>query len=173
MAKNRDVMTKDPVFCEPGDSITKVARIMKREDVGSVPVVESAESRKLLGIITDRDIVVKIVAEGLAPDGPTVTEAMTPNPASCREDDDVEYAVKLMKERQVRRMPIADSAGRHHRAGRRGNPCQQGQQDWRAGRSDIGVRDGPPLRRPSPGLPHPFDLAQGCPEHPRRAIAAS
>ena len=112
MAKNRDVMTKDPVFCEPGDSITKVARIMKQEDVGSVPVVESKESRKLLGIITDRDIVVKIVAEGLAPDAPTVTEAMTPNPASCREDDDVEYAVKLMKERQVRRMPIADAAGR-------------------------------------------------------------
>ena len=111
MAKCRDVMTKDPVFCQPGDSITKVAGMMMQEDVGSVPVVESAESRKLVGIITDRDIVVKVVAEGRAPDAATVKEAMTPNPVSCREDDDLEFAVKLMKERQVRRMPV-DAAGR-------------------------------------------------------------
>lgn len=111
MAKNRDVMTKDPVFCQPGDSITKVAGIMKQEDVGSVPVVESVGSRRLIGIITDRDIVVKAVATGRSPDGATVEDAMTPNPVSSREDDDVEQALKLMKERQVRRMPIVDSAG--------------------------------------------------------------
>ena len=112
MAKCRDVMTKDPVCCQPNDSITNVARPMKQEDVGSVPVVESGDSRKLVGIITDRDIVVKIVADGRAPDSATVRDAMTPNPACCREDDDVDFAVKLMKERQVRRMPIVDSAGR-------------------------------------------------------------
>lgn len=112
MAKCRDVMTKAPVCCQPGDSITDVARIMKQEDVGSVPIVESAESRKLGGIITDRDIVLNIVADGRAPDSATVKEAMTPNPVSCREDDDVDFAVKLMKERQVRRMPIVDAAGR-------------------------------------------------------------
>lgn len=112
MAKCRDVMTQDPVFCQPGDSIATVARIMKQEDVGSVPIVESAESRKLVGIITDRDIVVKVVAEGRAPDAASVKEAMTPSPVSCREDDDVEHAVKLMKERQVRRMPIVDTASR-------------------------------------------------------------
>jgi CBS domain-containing protein len=111
MAKNRDVMTKDPVFCQPGDSITKVAGIMKQKDVGSVPVVESVGSRRLIGIITDRDIVVKAVAAGRAPDGATVEDAMTPNPVSCREEDDVEQSLKLMKERQVRRMPIVDSAG--------------------------------------------------------------
>jgi CBS domain-containing protein len=64
-----------------------------------------------VGIVTDRDIVVKIVADGRASDSATVREAMTPNPASCREDDDVDYALKLMKERQVRRMPIVDAAG--------------------------------------------------------------
>jgi CBS domain-containing protein len=112
MAKCRDVMTKDPVCCQPGDSITEIARIMKQEDVGSVPIVESAESRKLVGIITDRDIVVKIVADGRAPDSATVKEAMTSNPVSCREDEDVDQALKLMKERQVRRMPISDTAGR-------------------------------------------------------------
>ena len=111
MAKNRDVMTKDPVFCQPGDSLTKVAEIMKQEDVGSVPVVEAVESRRLVGIITDRDIVVKAIAEGRSADTATVKDAMTPNPVSCREDDDVDHALKLMKERQVRRMPIVDSAG--------------------------------------------------------------
>jgi CBS domain-containing protein len=105
-------MTKAPVSCQPDDSITRIAQIMKQENVGSVPVVESAESRKLLGIVTDRDIVVKVVADGRAPDSVTVREAMTPNPVSCREDDDVDQAVKLMKERQVRRMPIVDAAGR-------------------------------------------------------------
>ena len=111
MAKNRDVMTKDPVFCQPGDSLTKVAGIMKHEDVGSVPVVESVGSRRLVGIITDRDIVVKAIAEGRSPDTATVKDAMTANPVSCREEDDVDHALKLMKERQVRRMPIVDSAG--------------------------------------------------------------
>lgn len=111
MAKNRDVMTKDPVFCQPGDSLTKVAQIMKQEDVGSIPVVESVGSRRLVGIITDRDIVVKAIAAGRSPDAATVADAMTPNPVSSREEDDVEHALKLMKERQVRRMPIVDSAG--------------------------------------------------------------
>ena len=111
MAKNRDVMTKDPAFCQPGDSLTTVANIMKQKDVGSVPVVESGGSRRLVGIITDRDIVVKAIAEGRSPEAATVKDAMTPNPVSCREEDDVDHALKLMKERQVRRMPIVDSAG--------------------------------------------------------------
>jgi len=111
MSKNRDVMTKDPVFCQPGDSLTTVANIMKQKDVGSVPVVESGGSRRLVGIITDRDIVVKAIAEGRSPEAATVKDAMTPNPVSCREEDDVDHALKLMKERQVRRMPIVDSAG--------------------------------------------------------------
>ena len=112
MAKCREVMTKDPACCTPGDTVTKVAGIMKHEDVGSVPVVESASERRLLGIVTDRDIVVKVVAAGRGIEQATVKDAMTPNPASCREDDDLEQAVKLMKERQVRRMPIVDGSGR-------------------------------------------------------------
>jgi CBS domain-containing protein len=112
MPKSKDVMTKDPAACEPGDSVVKVAQIMKREDVGSVPVVDSQASRKLVGIVTDRDLVVKVVAEGRSIDAATVRDAMTSDPASCQEDDDVDRAVKLMAERQVRRMPIIDAAGR-------------------------------------------------------------
>lgn len=112
MAKCSDVMTKDPACCEPGDSVSRVAGIMKREDVGSVPVVESHEDRKLIGIVTDRDLVLKVLAEGTDMARATVRDAMTPNPASCRENDPIETAVKLMSERQVRRMPIVDGQGR-------------------------------------------------------------
>jgi CBS domain-containing protein len=112
MAKCRDVMTKNPAYCSASDTIVQVASTMKQQDVGSVPVVESGDDMRLVGIVTDRDIVVKVVAAGLSSDQATVKDAMTPNPASCREDDDLDQAVKLMKERQVRRMPIVDSAGR-------------------------------------------------------------
>ena len=112
MPQCKDVMTKDPVCCEPGDSINRVAGIMKQEDIGSVPVVESQSSRRLVGIVTDRDVVVKVVAQGRGCDSATVSDAMTPNPASCREDADVGDAMRLMAERQVRRMPIVDGSGR-------------------------------------------------------------
>ncbi|MCA1559806.1 MAG: CBS domain-containing protein [Acidobacteria bacterium] len=112
MPKCKDVMTKDPAACEPGDSVVKVAQIMKREDVGAVPVVDSKASRKLVGIVTDRDLVVKVVAEGRSLEGATVRDALTSDPASCHDEDDVDRAVKLMAELQVRRMPIVDATGR-------------------------------------------------------------
>ena len=112
MPKCSDVMTRDPVCCVPGDSIDRVAQIMKQQDVGSVPVVEPGESRRLIGIVTDRDLVVKVLAGNRGLDRATVEDAMTRNPASCRESDDVDQAVKLMSERQVRRMPIVDGQGR-------------------------------------------------------------
>ena len=111
MPKCRDVMTKDPASCTASDTVVKVAALMKEHDVGSVPVVESADKR-LVGIVTDRDIVVKVVSAGRGVEQATVKDAMTPNPACCREDDDLEQAMKLMKERQVRRMPIVDGSGR-------------------------------------------------------------
>jgi CBS domain-containing protein len=112
MAKCKDVMTREPICCEPGDSVTRVAGVMKEEDVGSVPVVDSRNSRQLMGIVTDRDLVVKVLAGGRTVEQSTVRDAMTANPSCCREDDDVERAVEAMKDRQVRRMPIVDSSGR-------------------------------------------------------------
>ena len=112
MRKCSEVMTREPACCEPGESIVEVASTMKQEDVGSVPVVESKEDKKLIGIVTDRDLVVKVLAQGTNVERATVRDAMTANPASCRENDDVTKAVQLMSERQVRRMPIVDDAGR-------------------------------------------------------------
>ena len=112
MPSCKDVMTQDPVCCEPGDSVTRVATVMKQEDIGSVPVVESQGSKKLVGIVTDRDLVLKVLAGGRGAEQATVKDAMTPNPVSCREGDDVNQAMELMKDRQVRRMPIVDPNGR-------------------------------------------------------------
>ncbi len=112
MPKCSEVMTREPVCCEPGDSVTQVAMLMKTEDVGSIPVVDSRQERKLVGIVTDRDLVVNVLAGGMAVGTATVREAMTANPESCREDEDVKKAVDLMADRQVRRMPIVDEAGR-------------------------------------------------------------
>ena len=112
MTKCSQVMTREPACCEAGDSVSRVAGIMKREDVGSVPVVESHEDKKLIGIVTDRDLVVKILAGGTDIERATVRDAMTPSPASCQESDPIDEAVKLMSERQVRRMPIVDDRGR-------------------------------------------------------------
>jgi CBS domain-containing protein len=112
MPRCSEVMTPDPVSCEPDESITHAAQIMRQEDVGSLPVVDSHSSRRLVGIVTDRDIVLKVIAEGRGIEQATVRDAMTPNPASCREDDDVETAVERMAQRQVRRMPVVDAEGR-------------------------------------------------------------
>ena len=112
MAKCSDVMTREPVSVEPDEAISRVAELMKSQDVGAVPVIETKASRRLIGIITDRDIVVKVVAAGRDPKSTPVRQAMTSNPSTCREDEDVSDAVSRMSDRQVRRMPVVDAEGR-------------------------------------------------------------
>lgn len=110
--KCSEVMTREPVCCGPADNIKDVAAVMKREDVGSVPIVEGRGDGRLVGIVTDRDIVVKVLADGRDVGQATARDAMTPDPVCCREDDDVSRAVELMEERQVRRMPVVSADGR-------------------------------------------------------------
>ena len=112
MAKCSEVMTPEPACCEPGESLSRVAEIMKREDVGAVPIVDSKSSGRLVGIVTDRDIVLKVVADGRDAQAATAGEVMTASPLSCQEDNDVSEAVNLMSVRQVRRMPVVDAEGR-------------------------------------------------------------
>ena len=104
-------MTRDPVSCAPTDSIVRIAQLMKAQDVGAVPVVESQSSPKLVGIVTDRDIVVKAVAGGRTVENSTARDVMTNNPITCQEDDDVSKAVAQMAEHKVRRIPVNDAAG--------------------------------------------------------------
>jgi CBS domain-containing protein len=112
MAKCSEVMTPDPTCCEPADPVTKVAELMKQHNVGSLPVVESQQSRRLVGIVTDRDLVTKLVAGGRDVGAATARDAMTSSPAHCRETDDVEAAISAMSDKQIRRMPVVDGDGR-------------------------------------------------------------
>jgi CBS domain-containing protein len=112
MMKCREVMTKDPAVCLPDDLVSKVAQIMKREDVGPVPIVESEQSRRLVGLVTDRDLAMKMVAEGRDVRTTKVDEVMTRRLVTCRADDDLQKALEAMSENQLRRIPVVDKDDR-------------------------------------------------------------
>jgi CBS domain-containing protein len=107
----RDLMTANPVCCTPQDRITDVARLMTTENCGSLPVVESQQEHHLCGVITDRDVVVRIVGAGLDPAGSMVQQAMSTNLVCIGPDSSVEECVQLMAENQVRRIPVVDRDG--------------------------------------------------------------
>jgi CBS domain-containing protein len=106
--KCKDIMTEEPVCCLPGDTVDQAAQLMKDEDVGSIPVVADQKTKRLLGIITDRDLAVKVVAQARHISAVPVEEVMTRDPVTCHADDDLEKAVNAMEEHQVRRVPVVD-----------------------------------------------------------------
>jgi CBS domain-containing protein len=108
MKKCSDVMTKDPTCCLPTDRVSSVAQLMNTENVGSIPVVESNQSKKLIGIITDRDLALQVVANERDPKSTTVADVMTSDVVTCYEDDDIQKAVDAMADHQLRRMPVVD-----------------------------------------------------------------
>ena len=106
----RDIMTEDPVCCTVGTTIREAARLMKQNDCGCIPVVEEG-SRQLIGVVTDRDIAVRGVADGLDPTT-VVDNLMTKSPACCSPESDLAEVEQIMAERQVRRVPVTDAEGR-------------------------------------------------------------
>ena len=112
MKRCKDVMTKDPVCCVPTDTVEDVAQIMKNEGVVAVPVVDDHETKKLVGIVTDRDLTVEVIADGMSPATTTVESVMTISLARCRVDEDVHCAAELMAHYQVRRIPVVDGEDR-------------------------------------------------------------
>ena len=109
MKKCDVVMTKNPVCCLPDDMVAKVAQLMKRENIGPIPVIENEESRKLVGIVTDRDLALKIVAEGRDAKSTKVEAVMTRKVVTCRAEDDLQIALDAMSKHQLRRIPIVDN----------------------------------------------------------------
>ncbi|HYO80170.1 MAG TPA: CBS domain-containing protein, partial [Bryobacteraceae bacterium] len=112
MRSCNDVMTPDPTCCAAGDAATRAAEIMKLEDVGAVPVVDEQTSKKLVGIITDRDLVLNVLAEGKDANSCRIEDLMSRNPVTCRPDEDVQNAMDRMAQHQVRRIPVVDGKGR-------------------------------------------------------------
>jgi CBS domain-containing protein len=108
----KDIMTPNPLCCLPSDSVAIAAQIMRRNDVGPVLVVSDHTQNRLLGIVTDRDLALKVIADGRDPHITRVDEVMTLNPVSCREEESSDHAVGLMAKHQVRRIPVVNSEGR-------------------------------------------------------------
>jgi CBS domain-containing protein len=98
-------MTKNPSSCEPNATVVEAAKVMAREDVGPIPVVEGG---KLVGLVTDRDLVVRVLAEGRDPQGTTVGEIASSDPVTVSPDDSLDTALKLLGQHQVRRLPVIE-----------------------------------------------------------------
>jgi CBS domain-containing protein len=102
----------EPQVVSPQASLKEAAEIMKSLNVGVVPV---CENDRLVGMVTDRDIVIRAEAEGRDPATTNVGQAMTPGVSFCLEDDDIKSAVNLMERKQIRRLPVLN--GQHRLVG--------------------------------------------------------
>jgi CBS domain-containing protein len=101
-------MTEDLVYCLPNDPVSKVAQLMKKEDIGPVLIVDNERDKTLVGIVTDRDLALKVVGEGRDPQNTKVEEVMTRKLVTCRADDNVDVAMKAMAQFQLRRIPVVE-----------------------------------------------------------------
>ena len=107
--KVRDVMTPDVETLEPSDSVEEAARKMRLFDAGLFPV---CETDRVVGVLTDRDITLRVTAEGRDPAATRVADVMTREPACVGEDADLWEAARVLCERRVRRLPVLDRRGR-------------------------------------------------------------
>jgi CBS domain-containing protein len=109
--KVREVMSSNPVCCLPTDTAEKVAKTLREHDIGSIPVVVDQQTRRLIGMITDRDLCCAVVAGGLDPKRTAIEKFVTTNPVSCRDGENMEHCEQAMREHQVRRIPVVDGEG--------------------------------------------------------------
>lgn len=106
-----DIMTSSPTCCLPEASLRDAARMMVEHDCGEIPVVDSLETRKILGVVTDRDIVIRIVAKGRNPLELAVRDCMTQPAVTIASNCLLQDCLRLMEQHQIRRLPVVDSAG--------------------------------------------------------------
>src|SRR6266568_9079060 len=105
----REVMTSDPSTVDPEKTIVEAARIMKQEDAGVVPVTQNG---RLTGMVTDRDIAIRVVAEGMDPQSAAVREVASTDLVTIDPQQDLDEALRLMAQHQVRRLPVVEEDGR-------------------------------------------------------------
>ena len=106
----QDLMTMSPACVTADEAVSRVAQLMAEHDCGCIPVVDAGDNRRVVGVITDRDIAIRGVAEGKGPNT-KVRELMTPDPQCCRPDDDLQAIERVMADQQVRRVVIVDDDG--------------------------------------------------------------
>ena len=107
----KEIMTKDPACCTADTGLKEVAQMMVKNDCGCIPVVENQKSRLPVGMVTDRDICCRVVAEGRNPLDLTAGDAMTSNVITVTPDTTLEDCCNLMEQRQIRRVAVVDSSG--------------------------------------------------------------
>lgn len=109
--KIADVMTRHPRAVQAQTSVREAARLMEGDDVGSLPVVEAQDSPKLIGVLTDRDIALRVVAAGRDPETTAVSEVASRDIHTVTPDDDLDDALERMARAQVRRLPVVIGEG--------------------------------------------------------------
>src|SRR6267142_3048816 len=107
----KEVMTADPAWCISETGLQEVAQMMIDHDCGEIPVVESKETRLPIGVITDRDIVCRTIAQGLNPLDLTVADCMSKPCVTVTPDMSLEECSRIMEENQIRRVPVVDAGG--------------------------------------------------------------
>jgi CBS domain-containing protein len=105
----RELMTKNPRSLESGSNVVEAARLMRDEDVGIVPIVEGD---KLVGTVTDRDIAIRVIAEGKSPESTTVGEIASRELVTIDPQQELDEALRLMARHQVRRLPVVEEDGK-------------------------------------------------------------
>ncbi len=110
--KIREIMSHEPACCVLRDTAQMVAKILCDRNIGSMPVVADHQSRKLVGMITDRDLCCSVIADGQDPKTTAIDKVITLAPLTCRDGENVEACERLMQEHQVRRIPIVDAEDR-------------------------------------------------------------
>ncbi len=104
-----EIMTKEVAACGPEYNVRAVARLMLEQHVGSLPIVDS--ERRLIGVVTDRDLVVRVIVPGLDPDSTPISTVMSKELVTCLPEDDLGEATSRMMEHQIRRLYIVDQHG--------------------------------------------------------------
>ena len=108
--KCSQLMTPRPSTCTPQATVQAAALIMSEEDVGIVPVVD-ADTHRLVGVVTDRDLCLDVVAAGKHPELVRLVAILHEDPITCHLEDQIEVCLRRMKEHQIRRIPIVDDLG--------------------------------------------------------------
>jgi CBS domain-containing protein len=105
----RDVMTPDPACCSPNTTLDQVAKLMTQNNCGEIPVIDSADHP--VGVITDRDIVCRVVADGKNPSAHTAEQYMTQPVVTVTADMPLDQILSMMEKHQIRRVPVVDEHG--------------------------------------------------------------
>ena len=108
----RDVMTTNPSCCEINETVESPSAIMSSRGIGFLPVLDVRSGREVVGVVTDRDVMVRVVAKARDGEKLRVADCMTTHPVCCRDSDSVNYAAQLMEENRVRRLPVVNNQSR-------------------------------------------------------------